>query len=247
MVDEQRFDSLPRTKRLTIQDCTGLARSLSIFPSNQHPNEANMSNDKKVTVKSWLRKASGKVSAEAFIAASREFLQTGELAPLTTPILAQVDSKALLPTPALENLQSVILSHYLAVELRKAEDKIAASAERADNAIKNWMVTIFDSKGVIQTRVNDKGETVELQESFELASTADNWADRRLFLDCTSDCHAIVAHTALPIETRVERGDAIARILKPTKGPVSKKMGSRDGKLSFGVKAIQSRASFSRG
>jgi hypothetical protein len=206
-----------------------------------------MSNDKPMTTKRFLKLASGKVSAQAFLTAHRTFLTTGELAPLASPILIKVDAGELLPTPALESISQVVLSHFMAQEIRKAEEKIAASQEREESSVKNWMVTIFDSRGNIQTRVNDKGETVELQETFELASMADRWADRRLFLDCTSDCHAVVEHTSLPVRTIVERQDAMARILKPSKGPVSKKMGTRDGKLSFGVKAKQDRASFSHG
>jgi hypothetical protein len=205
-----------------------------------------MSNDKPMTEKAWLRKASGKVSAVAFIAASREFLQTGELAPLTSPILIQVDTGSLMPTPALESLSQVVLAHFIASEARKAEDKIAASQEREESSVKNWMVTIFDSRGVIQTRVNDKGETVDLCESFDLCQRASEWGDRRLF-DGGSDWTAVVEHVTLAVRTITERGDAIARIMKAKRGPVSKKVGSRDSRLSFGVKAVQSRASFSHG
>jgi hypothetical protein len=205
-----------------------------------------MSNDKPLTVKRFLKLASGKVSAQGFLAQHKAFLLSGELAPMTTPILSKVDLGELMPTPALEAISQAVLSHYLACQVRIAEDKIAASQEREESSVKNWMVTIFDSRGVIQTRVNDKGETVDLCESFDLCQRASEWGDRRLF-EGGSDWTAVVEHVTLAVRTVTERGDAIARIMKQPKACASKKVGSRDNKLSWSAKCVQSRASFSRG
>ena len=154
--------------------------------------------------------------------------------------------------PAVKYLSLVkdaVFSHHMQAEVSKAERRIAESEANPSSAVpKNWLVTVFDAKGNI---VLDK-DGKEITMSFELASAADRWADRRLF-DGASDHFAVIEHTKImradgtPISTVIMRDDAISRILRKPKAPLSKKTGSRDGKLSFGVHAKQDHAHFSRG
>lgn len=201
--------------------------------------------------KGFLHKANGKVSAIAFLATHRAWLETGEVAQFTSPILAKMDSGDLLPTPTLETIKSVVLGHILASDALKAEKSIEkASAE--PRVRKDYLATIRNSRGDICFRINEKGEEVLLQESFDKSSDADRWCDRRLF-DGESDWYGIVQHTKMvdrhghALATVILRMDAMARILKAPKGPVMSKRGQSTNSLGFGVKAKNDRFHFSKG
>jgi len=206
--------------------------------------------ERKMTPKGFLHKANGKVSAEAFLKQHREWLLTGELAQVTSPILAKLDAKESMPTATLEQIKSAVLSHHLAVEITKAETAMEKASEPKTS--KAYLVTIRDAEGNVCTRVNDKGETVDLRQSFDLGSDAEGWADRRLF-DGFSDWFGTIEMTKMfradgtPITNVVLRQDAIARILKVKKGSVMKSKPKSTNALGFGVKAQQSVAKFSHG
>lgn len=208
--------------------------------------------ERKMTVKGFLHKASGKISAKAFLDQHRAWLETGDLAEVTSPILAMYDEEQLLPTPCLDLLKEAVLTHHLRVETDKAEKRLAQAQDPSSHPSKPWIARVFDSKGNLVETTNTKGEMVILEQTFALASDADRWTDRRLF-EGAPDWFGVVQHTSImradgePITTVIIREDAIARILKRPKGAVQKKTGSRDNKLSFGVKVHQSRAVFSHG
>jgi hypothetical protein len=211
-----------------------------------------MSNDKtirKMTPKMFLHRANGKVSAIAFLAAHRAFLETGELCEVTSPILRMLDDSTLLPTPALELIREAVTVHHIRVEAEQAERKLMASldAESTGGSSKTWEVTVYDSKGNIQSRIAENGNPIELQESFLLAQRASEWADRRLVNDCGSDCFAVITHVPTGKEIIALRNEAMSRCFPKAKAPMSKKTGSRDNKLSWGSKCVQSHAHFSRG
>ena len=149
-----------------------------------------MTTERKMTVKGFLRKVeTSKLSASAFLAAHRNFLETGELAEVVSPILRMHDDekaellslKSDTEGPAVKYLSLVkdaVFSHHMQAEVSKAERRIAESEANPSSAVpKNWLVTVFDAKGNI---VLDK-DGKEITMSFELASAADRWADRRLF------------------------------------------------------------------
>ena len=209
-----------------------------------------MSNDKKtrvMTIKGFLHKSGGKVSATAFLQAHREFLLTGELAAITAPILSRIDAGCTLPTPGLDEVRHAVLSHHLLSESLKAEAALLQQGQEASATVKTWEVTCYDAKGNILTRVNAKGQTVEVQESFALQQRASEWCDRRLVHDCDGTSFGVIVHIPTGLEAVVMRGDAFARVFPKTASAATKKMGKGDGKLSFGVKAHQSRATFSHG
>lgn len=209
--------------------------------------------ERKMTPKGFLHKATTKaaVSAASFLAQHREWLETGELAQFTSPILRKLDDRQILPTPALEEIKVVVLSHHLAQETAKAEAAMEKAAQ--PQVRKNYIVTVYNAKGEIQTRKNaNTGEDMDLRETFDLSSQAEGWADRRLF-DGASDWFAVIEHTKMtdrdgnPLATTVMRDDAIARILRAKKGPVMKSKPQSTSKLSFGVKAKGDHFQFSRG
>jgi hypothetical protein len=215
-----------------------------------------MSTDKKervMTAKSFLHKATTKAaaSADAFIKAHRAWLETGELAEMTSPILAKIDSKELMPTPALEVLKAVVLGHHMAVQTRKSEEAIAkAQAEPAK--VKPWVSTIYNKDGQIVFKKDANGKEKDLTQSFELPQDADRWTDLRLF-QAEPGCYGVIHSTTMtredgdPISTVVMQGDATARILKQPTGPVVKGQAKSSGKLSFGVKSKPSVSRFSHG
>lgn len=203
----------------------------------------------------FLHRANGKaaINAIAFLEQYREFLQTGELALFASPILLQVDSKALMPTPALERIKEVVLAHHLAEEVRISQEKMEKADEPSARKTKAYVARIYDSKtGEVVQVQNDKGKWVDLEESFDNGTRAEGWADRRLF-DGSPTWFGTVEATKLfkqdgsTFTATVLRVDAIGRILKVPKGPVMKAQKQSTGRLGFGVKCKPSHASFSRG
>ena len=198
---------------------------------------------KPISVKSFLFKSGTKAAASAigFLQQYRDFLTTSEVAPITSPILAQVDAKELMPTAALDLIRSAVLSHHLLVEAKKAEDKLIQQAkeESEPKASKNYTASIYTGKG----------EEV-LSKSFTFPQDACRWVDLRLF-DASSDCYGVLQSNHILIKGELQsevilRGDSIARLLAAKKTPFSKRMGS-NGKLSWGVKSKPSHSVFSRG
>lgn len=210
--------------------------------------------ERKMSPKGFLHKATGKAStnAIAFITAHRAWLETGELSLFTTPILLKVDSKDLMPTPALEEIKAVVLAHHLAEEIRIAQDKMEAAGEPTKTS-KSYIATIYDSKtGEVVQEKNDKGKLVDLKQSFDDGTRAEGWTDRRLF-DGSVTWFGVVESTKLfrqdgtAFAATILRNDSIARILRKPKAPVMKAQKQSTGRLGFGVKCKESKASFSRG
>jgi len=200
--------------------------------------------ERKMTPKGFLHKTTTKAanSAIAFLAQYRAFLTTGELAERTSPIIAKVDAGELLPTPALKEIQYAVMTHIIEADAAKVDQAVEAGPKQTK---KPWRASIYDAAGVLQTRINPKGEEEDLVKGFDLGQEADRWADRRLF-EGTHGWYAVVEHTIIPnISTRVERGDSMARILKQPKGPAIHQKGKSTKTLGFGVKAKQTRVTFS--
>ena len=207
--------------------------------------------ERKMSPKGFLHKCSTKAanSALAFLSQYRSFLETGDLAEKTSPILAKMDAGELYPTPALKEIQYAVMTHIIESDRQKLEAKIEAQAQAGTSTgtRKPWLAQILNEAGVIQTRVKDDGEVEELVKGFDMSSDADRWVDRRLF-EGAPDWHGTVEHTVIPnVCSRIERQDSIARILKQPKGPTVHVRGKSTKTLGFGVKCKESRSSFSRG
>lgn len=204
-----------------------------------------MTKQKVMSPKGFLAKATRpNVSAAAFLAAHRDYMTTGELASILSPVLHKVDTGELLPTPALNVIATAVMGHIIASDIQKLDDKVNNPPEAAKP--KPWITTIYNAAGVIQTRINPKGEVEDLVKGFEMGQEADRWADRRLF-EGASDWYAEVANAKVNLMNRVERSEAIARILKQPKGPSIHQKAATTKSLGFGVRAKQDRSSFSRG
>lgn len=209
-----------------------------------------MNNNKKeraLTPKGFLFKSRTKAaaSAGAFIQAHRAWLETGDLASLTSPILAKLDAKEILPTPALNTIQNVVLGHMIAKDLEKGERAQARMEATAEP--KNWQVIIYTAKHEVETRVTENGKIEDLIKEFDLGQEADRWCDRRL-AECASDCYGIVRSEKLGIQNTVSRDEALGRLNAPVRGPMTKKKPAPGGgRLGFGVRAKQDHCHFSRG
>ena len=222
-----------------------------------------MSEDKKpkvMTIKGFLAKMNSKAgnSAIGFLAAHREWLLTGELASVTSPILSQMDSGELMPTPCLDAVARAVMNHMFAGEKAKAEASIVkqeekalsdASEEESEGKAKkvyNWMAVIYDSRGNVCTKVNSDGETEDLIKGFDLAQDSDRWACRRL-VECESETYAEVTHRVAQCTTIIERSEAMAIIFAKKKGPVVRQPPKGGGSLSFRPKVRETRVTFSHG
>lgn len=207
--------------------------------------------ERKMSPKGFLHKCTTKAanSAQAFLAAHRAFLETGELAQKTSPILAKLDAGEMYPTPALKEIQYAVMTHIIESDRNKLEEKIAAQASPGapTGSRKPWLAQILNAEGVVQTRINPKGEVEDLVKGFDMSADADRWVDRRLF-EGAPDWHGQVEHQVIPnVCSRIERADSIARILKQPKGPTVHVRGKSTKTLGFGVKCKESRSTFSRG
>jgi len=206
---------------------------------------------RKMSPKGFLAKMNTKAanSAVAFIQQYREFLTTGEVASATSPIIAKVDAGELLPTPAMQEIGYAVMTHIIQSDAVKMDAKL--NGEGGGGRVskpKNWVATVYDENGVIQTRINAKGEVEDLIKGFDMGQDADRWAMRRLY-EGASDWYAEVNHSFIPnVGSRIERSDAIAFIDKKPKGPAIHQKGKSTKSLGFGPgKVGQTRVTFSHG
>lgn len=217
-----------------------------------------------MTVKGFLHKANGNSAPLAFLAAHRAWLETGELAAVTSPILAKLDSKELLPTPAKEAIMAAVFNHQLAQDLESSKATLAHPAKvkgekgaRAAREEKPHTVVIYTAEGNVATREVLDEETgaidvVDLIGGFDMIQDAQGWTDRRL--EENPGCHGIITSHKLrradgSVWTeKVERDyKHSSRMEGRTGGPVMKKRPQSTPRLGFGVKARNDRSVFSRG
>lgn len=211
---------------------------------------------RKMTEKGFLHKSTTCKSAIAFLAAHREYLTTGELAPFTSPIVARIDAKELLPTPGLSEINNVVLAHMLAKDQLKGEAAMLKATEPSQSN-KAYIATVYNADGTIAIKKNtDKesehfGEEKDLIEGFELGQRANEWAYRRLFEQGEGSYAEVVATKLItangPMTERFNRDQAIEKLFPRAKGPVMHKKPQSTDKLSFGVKVSNYVAKFSRG
>jgi hypothetical protein len=197
---------------------------------------------KTMTLKGFLAKTRTKaaISAGGFLAQYREFLTTGEIAQFTSPILAKLDNKELLPTPALNEITSVVFAHMMAQESVRAEEslKVKASAPKVDAA---YLASIKDGKG-----------NILLEKGFKLPQDAERWIDLRL-IENGADVLAEMVSSKVKdrdgnsFRVTITREEAFGRLYRERKMASHKKTGVSMSKLGFGVKAKNDRFHFSHG
>lgn len=197
--------------------------------------------ERKMTEKGFLHKSSGKVSAAAFLAQHREWLTTGTLASLTTPILSKLDAGEILPTPALGEIKQAVMEHMIAGEIAKGQ-KAVERGEREPS--KPYVATVYDAAGNVCVKTDDEGEVKDLVKGFDLGQRAQDWCDRRLD-EQGPGSYAVIAWQGTTI--RVEREEAVYRLYGVHRaGPTMKRQAS-NGSLGWGVKAKGDHFHFSRG
>lgn len=228
-----------------------------------------------MTPKKFIKaKLSGKATAEGFIKAHQDFIRGYQF---LEPIVDAYERKEILPTPTLQLMQSALLEHHIANELRKAKIKKKPFSQIS----KAYTISIFvkgeDNEIVLGTYdkvigykiIKEEGgkiETVESEEEtdgFQIVETlieeedmvyyadlyqeAEGLADRRLTKFEHSVYAEIVNNEGTSIKTIIMRRDAIARVFAKKKGPACRQTSKTSSSLKFGVKASQDTASFSHG
>lgn len=199
--------------------------------------------ERKMTEKGFLNKANGKISAAAFLAQHREFLTSGTLASLTSPILAKLDSGEILPTPALGEIRQAVLAHMVAKDIAKGE----AAMNAPPRTVKPYTATVYDAEGNVCTRTTEEGEIKDLISNFEDTVKAEGWCDRRLDQEGPG-AYALIVSNVNGRTQRVDRDTSIARLYGGRKpSPVMKQQSSGGGGLGWKMKAKGDHFHFSRG
>jgi hypothetical protein len=217
--------------------------------------------ERKMSCKGFLAKTNTRAagSALAFLTQYREYLTTSELAPKVAPILVKLDADraaalaqkqdtSVMAAAALREVQNAVMTHIIESDTKKHEESVVAAEKEAATpaATKNWVATIYNGAGEVCARITNNGDEEKLVKSFDLAQDADRWADRRL-MDGAADWYAEVNHAERPIHSRIERDDAMSRVLRKPKGPTVHTKGQSTKSLSWGAKVKETRVSFSRG
>jgi len=189
------------------------------------------------SIKQWIKAAAQKrnINNPGFLKETKFFLSTCELSSEVLPIL-QAWEKQPITNKAIEAIYRILADHHSA----KLLDKAASSAKR-----NNWTVRIFGS----DSHVLNGPVTLREEKTFAMGWDAERYADRRL-CEGGSDYFAIIDSHTEKTELRIERRDAIDRVLNARKAqaatvPTVKVSASR---LSLGVGGqYNKRVYFSRG
>lgn len=201
-----------------------------------------------MTPKGFIGKLRAAKSALGFIEAHREYMTTGELSPITSPILAMVESGKLMPTPALSTIQDMVWNHIMLQDQAKAEKSLLPKEGAAP---KNFIAQILDELGRVQVRTKDNGEEESLEKDFDMPQDAERWVDRRL-VEGAPDWHGVITWLKCPEKLdpvrSISREESMGRVLKAPRMALHKtvKVGASGG-LGFGCKVKQDTAKFSRG
>ena len=214
--------------------------------------------DRKMTEKGFLHKAKGKVSATAFIAQHREWLVTGTLAPLTTPVLAKLDSGEIYPTQALGDLCQAVMGHMVARHIFEGENKIDKAPASTGTGTgtrtgtsKPYTATVYDESGNIQCVLTRDTEDAEkdLVSYFDCHHKAQGWCDRRLDQGGPGWYATIVDNATGNVIERIDRDASLHRLYskRPGSGVATKKVATASGGLSWRMKAKGDHFHFSKG
>lgn len=191
-----------------------------------------------ISIENFIKKATKTAGAEGFLSQYREYLKTGEVAAIATPILAKIDSGNLNATSGLEEITNAVFAHMMVRNIKKVEQKVAKANQHSSK--KSVLAKIRSHRG---------GDITE--EYFDLHQEAERWVDNRLYEGYPGSYGEII-HTKIlikgkPQTTTISREESIGRILRKPKGAASKRVGAATGSLGFGVKTKTSHSHFSRG
>lgn len=200
--------------------------------------------ERKMGLRGLMHKATTSKSAIGFFAQYREYMVSGELAPILSPIISKVDAGELLPTPGMKEVANAVMTHILASATAKVE--AAADSNVRTGTSKPWIATVYLPDGSIASRINPKGEEEDLIKAFDKNADSYRWADRRLTEACDG-AYCEIDHPASGGIEVIHRVDALARFYRTKKGPTCQVRGRSTPVLKFQGKAKQTRVSFSRG
>jgi hypothetical protein len=195
-----------------------------------------------MTIKGFVTKAtSTSLSAAGFLAQYREYLSTGEVGGIATPILTKIDSGDLTPEIGLEQITNVIFAHMLNVTINAVEKKLTESSKLESSSTRNYVTKLYSP------------QNKELKsEGFNLPQDAER-AGERWLLNSEPSSYVKVESVKLkmkdgqPFITTITREDAFANQYRTKKGAVMKGKPVSSSKLGFGVHVKQDHCHFSRG
>lgn len=207
---------------------------------------------REITAKGLRHKANIAVSALGFFAGYAEKLAAGQIAEdideVISPIVRRINEGKLMPTPALTEVQSVLVTLQMAQDLSKAEFSLLNMKEAREP--KAYIATIRDDEGNVMTKENEKGEIIELEKDFDKQSDAERWCFNRLFRDAEPSWHGEVLFTkaleGVDDTLIISREDAMAQILRPGKHPYMHKT-KTSSNLTSKMKVKGSSCHFSHG
>jgi len=201
-----------------------------------------------MTPRGFLAKANSAKSAQAFFEAHKEYILTGEIAPLVAPLLAAVKRGDMFPTVALNAIKQAVVAHIMLAATTKAKAAVAKPAKAPAKSNLAYRVEVLDKNDDIA--LGDNGDP--LITFCDKWQDAERWLDRKLFAAAPSDHGEITHRYVVNGESKnkihfVTREDAMARILH--KGPMGafKSLKYGGSKLGFGVKAKNDVSKFSKG
>ena len=194
----------------------------------------------------FLSKVNAAKSAAGFIAQYREYMTTGKLAPILSPIVAKVDDGQLDAEGGIKDIANMVMTHIIASDMLKLEQAAESGAQRGTQ--KNWLATIYTATGDIAIKINSKGEEEELVKAFDKSADGDRWVDNRLYNDGEPGWYGVVEFTkATNVRSVIMRDDSLSRIMRKKKGPVIHQKAVSTKSLGFGVHAKTSGVTFSKG
>ncbi len=190
-----------------------------------------MSDEKKprpMTPKMFLKKAEAKISASAFIEAHREWLLSGELAPITAPILARIGEGVI---GCKQQLVKAVFAHMVEEDSKKAsaKNKAVAKSTNDDSSEEEttaaYTVAVFADEATLATypKYSSDEATGEVSvewkpavRNFKDAGQASRWANKVLF-EQVGIFAKIIDNRVKTVET-VKRPVAIQEVLITPKG-----------------------------
>lgn len=186
-------------------------------------------------------------SAESFIEAHREWLESGELADEATPILAKLDAKEVLPIPSLEALCQLAASHMM-VQFNAVATEQPARAARSG---KPYIGIVKDALGNVVI-VKDGDKEKELRAGFNHLQDAERWTQRRL--SETGEnwngevvCAKVLGKDGLPVVFKTSRVEAIRAQAPRKKNPLMRERRGSGGLSNTKVSVNATHVRFSRG
>lgn len=204
-----------------------------------------------MNIQGIYNKAVSAKSADKFLTKYAEDLNKIEV---LKPILA---SDAL-PTP---KVNAICQTLWAILEKQQKEKATIAEKESAkaksmpkESAPKEpaaYTVTIFvqGARGEAEVGLDDKG--AELVKNCPTMQAAQTWAENRMWDRGDTLYAEVVANKLIgkngAMVFKIDRQEAMFNKLKDKRGPECKTMGSKSGKLSFGVKVRNDHCHFSKG